>query len=118
MKEMICINCPLGCKLFVEKEGNEIVVKGNRCKRGEEYAIIEIKNPVRILTTTVFVEGGKHAMLPVKSDGEIPKNLLKKVMKKIANIKVKTPVKYGQVICKNVANTGINIVATRDMEEK
>ena len=118
MKEMICIQCPVGCKLAVREKNGEIYVEGNKCKRGEEYAINEIRRPTRILTTTVFIEGGKHEMLPVKSDGEIPKSLLRKAMKELASVRVKAPVKCGDVVYENVANTGINIVATRDMEGK
>ncbi|MCD6448812.1 MAG: DUF1667 domain-containing protein [Thermoplasmata archaeon] len=120
MKEMICIQCPVGCKLIIRKKGEEIYVEGNKCKRGKEYAINELRNPTRILTTTVFIEGGKgkHEMLPVKSDREIPKDLLEHAMKELAGVRVKAPVKCGDIVFKNIANTGVNIIATRDMEEK
>ena len=118
MKEMICIQCPVGCKLVVVEKGGEIHVEGNKCKRGKEYAINELRNPTRILTTTVFIEGGKHEMLPVKSDREIPKDLLHDAIKELAGVRVKAPVRCGDIVLKNIFNTGANIVATRDMEEK
>ena len=40
-RDLICIVCPKGCNLSVEiKNENDIIVSGNACKRGNEYAII------------------------------------------------------------------------------
>ena len=42
-REMICISCPIGCRLTVtwedmeELSGDDISVEGNKCVRGEEY---------------------------------------------------------------------------------
>jgi len=109
--EFICIHCPVGCKIIVENEE----IMGNECKRGEEYVIQEMKNAKRILTTTVFIEG-EQRMLPVKSDGEIPKELIKDCMRELAKVKARLPIKRGDVIYKT--STGINIIATRSMEKK
>ena len=32
--ELICINCPRGCLLQVEQQGEEIAVTGNFCSKG------------------------------------------------------------------------------------
>jgi len=117
-KKLICIQCPVGCIIEVEKEGEKLKIKGNECKRGKEYAMQEIKNPKRMVTTTVFVEGGMRRMLPVRSEKEIPKELVRKCIKKLASIKVKAPVKCGKVVYENILETGVNIIASRDMEEK
>ena len=38
-KEIICTVCPMGCRITVEGEGENIVsVTGYTCKRGEVYA--------------------------------------------------------------------------------
>ena len=42
MKELICIVCPRGCVLKVDKQGN---VTGNLCPRGIKYGIQETTNP-------------------------------------------------------------------------
>jgi len=114
LRKFICIGCPLGCEIRVEGEK----IYGNRCPRGREYVLQEMRAPKRILTTTVFIEGGIHPMLPVRSDGEIPKDALMECMRVLAKVRVKAPVKKGEIIYKNILGTGVNIVASRSMEEK
>ena len=59
VKNYTCIVCPMGCSVDVEIENDKIIgVKGNTCKRGEEYVKAEITNPVRTITTTVKTEDG------------------------------------------------------------
>lgn len=116
--KIICIQCPVGCIIEVEKEGEKLKIRGNECKRGKEYAMQEMENPKRMVTTTVFVEGGMQKMLPVRSEEEIPKELVRECVKELASVKVKAPIKCGEVIYKNILGTGVNIIASRDMEEK
>ena len=52
MKELICIVCPRGCHLTIDENKN---VTGNSCPRGVQYAINEVTNPMRMLTSTVFI---------------------------------------------------------------
>ena len=38
-RELICINCPLGCSLTVTLEQKRVTkVEGNTCPKGKEYA--------------------------------------------------------------------------------
>lgn len=113
-----CICCPLGCRVSVEKKGKEIKLHGQQCKRGEDYAIQEITNPQRVVTTTVFVESGKQKMLPVRSKKEIPKKLVKESVNELSKIMVKAPVKCGDVVCKNILETGVDIIASCNMERE
>ncbi len=76
MRELTCIGCPIGCALRVEVKGEEITVSGNTCPRGEKYARAEVTNPVRTLTSTVALEGGSIARVPVRTRGEVPKGKL------------------------------------------
>jgi CxxC motif-containing protein len=55
-------------------------------------------------------------MLPVRTDKAIPKRLLFKVIEQLADIELQAPVKMYDVILKNTAGTGANIVATRNMK--
>lgn len=114
MKELICISCPMGCHLAVDVENK--IVTGNTCKRGEVYGINEVTNPVRVITSTVKVENGELPVLPVKTEKPVPKNLNFKVMEKLKEVQVKAPVNIGDVIIENVLNTGINIIATRNIK--
>ena len=117
MKELICIVCPQGCRLRVD-EANGYAVSGNRCARGEEYGRTELLNPTRVLTSTVEVEGSHIARCPVKTDGVIPKGKMFEAMELVRAVKVCAPVKTGQVIIADILGTGVNLVATRDMEAK
>ncbi|MGG7057037.1 DUF1667 domain-containing protein [Clostridium tertium] len=111
-KELICICCPMGCHLKVNIEENKVT--GNGCKRGINYGLSELTNPVRVITTTVKVKDGENILLPVKTKGEIPKGLIFKCMEELRNIEVTAPIKIGDIIVSNILNTGIDIVSCRD----
>lgn len=115
--EMICINCPNGCRLKVEMANGEYVVSGNLCPRGKTYAINELTHPMRTLTSTVNIENGVHDALPVISNGQLPKEKIMEAMKVLAKVKVKAPVKYGDVVVKDILGLGVDIIASRDMEK-
>jgi len=117
-KKMItCIVCPIGCKILVEKKGNKVVVcSGNKCKKGIDYATYEALDPRRVLTTSVLVEDGQWPLVSVKSSKPVPKNKLFDVLEEIKEVKIVAPVKLGEIILKNVANTGINIISTKSID--
>ena len=113
---LICIGCPLGCPLTVEMEGNEVKsVAGNTCPRGDAYARKELTNPTRIVTSTVRVAGGRLAMVSVKTESDIPKSKIFDCVKALQDVEVKAPVKIGDVIVENVAGTGVNVIATKNV---
>lgn len=115
IRELTCVACPLGCPITVTIEADKVTeVKGNTCKRGAEYAVTECTNPVRSLTTTVKVNGGSTYVVPVKSSVAIPKGLLFEAMHEINNASVNAPVHIGDVVIKNILNTGADIVATNE----
>ena len=113
---LICIGCPLGCPLTVEMEGSEVkAVSGNTCPRGDAYARKEMTNPTRIVTSTVRVSGGRLAMVSVKTASDIPKGKIFDCVKALKDVEVKAPVRIGDVIVENVAGTGVNIIATKNV---
>ena len=114
VKEFICISCPMGCHLKVDVDNK--TVTGNTCKRGEIYGLNEVTNPVRVVTSTVKVNGGELPVVPVKTAGAIPKKLNFECMKVINETTVNAPVKMGDVLIKDVLGTGIDVVASRDIE--
>lgn len=114
-RELICIGCPMGCPLTVEMNGTEVVsVTGNTCPRGDAYARKEVTNPTRIVTSTVKVEDGKVDMVSVKTKEDIPKGKIFECVKALKGITVKAPVHIGDVILKDVAGTGVDIIATKN----
>ncbi|MCD8150330.1 MAG: DUF1667 domain-containing protein [Clostridiales bacterium] len=113
-RELICIGCPMGCNLSAEMEDGKVVsVTGNTCKRGDDYARKELTNPTRIVTSTVMVEGG--GMVSVKTASDIPKGKIHDCVRQLKGITVEAPVHIGQVIVKDIADTGVSIIATKEI---
>lgn len=118
-KIIICTICPKGCHIGLAEGSpdgkgriNPADIYGNKCKRGRTYALNELTNPVRMLTTTVNVNGGELPMAPVKSEKPLPKGMLMECMQVISAFTAEAPVKMGDVLIKDILGTGVNIVAT------
>ena len=106
----------MGCPITVEMDGDEVVsVTGNTCKRGDVYARKEVTDPTRIVTSTVRVIGGKADMVSVKTKEDIPKGKIFDCVKVLKGVEVEAPVKIGDVIVPDVAGTGVDIVATKNV---
>ena len=120
---LTCIICPMGCSMEVEVEtdadGHKKVlsVKDNGCKRGEQYAAKELQNPTRTLTSTIKVNGGVLPVVPVKTAGEVPKNMLLQCMEVVRRASCKAPVKRGDILLYDLLGTGINVIACADVEK-
>jgi CxxC motif-containing protein len=118
-REMICIGCPIGCNLTVECVGTKISgVGGNRCKVGLQYAEKELSNPQRTLTTTVKVKNGHLPLVSVKSSKPLPKSRIFDAMDLLSKVEVNAPIKIGEPIVQNILETGIEIVATKNIPRK
>ena len=116
--ELTCIGCPLGCPLTVTMEANEVVeVKGNTCPKGDAYARKEVTNPTRIVTSTVVVEGGVAPMVSCKTAADIPKGKIFDVTDALKDVVAKAPVAIGDVLLADVAGTGVDIIATKNVEK-
>lgn len=114
MTNLICITCPKGCHLTVDEE-NDYAVTGNACPRGAEYARNELLHPVRMITSTVRVQGAAIPRLPVKTGKPLPKEKMFDCMRLINTLDVQAPVKVGQVLAANILGTDVNIVATKTL---
>lgn len=120
-KKMICISCPMGCRLIVTddvKEESGYKVEGNMCPRGKAYGIKEMTNPTRMVPSTVKIRNGILSRLPVKTSEGVPKDMIFKCMDEINKVEVEAPIKVGDVIIENILGTGVNIVSTRTMKMK
>jgi CxxC motif-containing protein len=112
----LCTGCPLGCRLEVEHEGDEIVeIRGFSCKRGKTFAEQEFSDPRRSISTTVRVEGGRWARLPVKTAAQIPKDRVEELCDALHELTLEAPVRMGDVVLEDALGTGVDVVATRDM---
>ncbi len=114
-KQLICITCPVGCKLTVTGSIEAPTITGNRCLRGIDFAKEELTESMRVLTTTVRLVGGAIPLLPVKTEKPIPLRLFKEAVSEVSRLKVLAPVKIYDVIVPNILNTGVNLIATRSI---
>lgn len=118
-KNFTCINCPLGCSVdvVINENGEILEIKGNSCKLGEKYVRDEIKDPRRMVTSTVKLIGSKEYSVPVKTKQAIPKNKIFEAMEEINQIEIKIPVHVGDIVKENLAQTGIDLVASANRIE-
>ena len=110
MKELTCIVCPRGCRLQIDDDMN---VTGNFCPRGKTYAISELTNPVRVVTTSIRVTNRPHTLVSVKTTNPVPKQKIFDVMREIDKITVEAPVRIGQVVKANILGLESDIVITK-----
>lgn len=112
-KEFTCIICPRGCHLSIDDHLN---VTGNTCPRGKAYAISEVTNPVRTMTSSVRVTNREDTLVCVKTSAPVPKKMIFQVMDEINKIGVEAPVHIGQVIKKNVLGLNVDILITKNID--
>ena len=112
---LTCIGCPMGCPLTVTIEGDVITVSGNTCALGDKYAKKEVTNPTRVVTSSVGIDGADIARVSVKTESDIPKDKIFDCVKALKDVEVPAPVKIGDVIVENVAGTGVNVIATKNV---
>jgi len=112
MKKMYCITCPAGCELTVTGSGYDMIVEGNKCQRGHDFAEAETRNPTRTLTTTVRTKFPGVPVISVRTDGEIPKSRLMDAMFELSEVIVEQELGCGDTLLENVANTGVRVIIT------
>ncbi|KMZ55121.1 DUF1667 domain-containing protein [Dorea sp. D27] len=112
MKELTCIVCPNGCTLYAEETEAGFQVAGNLCRRGEEFAITELTNPVRTVCSTVATAFPRVPVIPVRVSREIPKERIFDVMEEINKIVVSERVEKGAVLMEDVLGLGADIIVT------
>ena len=115
-RELTCIGCPLGCTITVTMDGSTVTaVTGNTCPRGDAYARKEVTNPTRIVTSTVRVKGGIY---PMATASDIPKGRIFDCVNALKDVTVNAPLKIGDVVLSDVAGTGVDIIAARNVPAK
>jgi len=115
--KIICVTCPKGCTLEVTHAGNTIVEVKPGCKRGHQYAAHELVDPRRMVATTVRVRAAVHPLLPVYTSAPFPKGRIQELRAALQALEIHAPVKMGQVVVANLLDTGIDIIASRDLVE-
>lgn len=114
VKTITCIQCPKGCTLSIDVENCRVVkVTGNECPKGEKYAVSEVENPMRILTSAVLTEGLSLKMAPVRTGGPIPKSRIMPSMDEIKKLRLKHPADAGEILVKDFMGLGVDLIITR-----
>jgi CxxC motif-containing protein len=114
-KELICISCPVGCRITLEWDNTEISsLEGNQCKKGEEYAREELFSPKRIVTTTCNTNSDLR--LPVRTTKPLDIALIDPLLKKLHSLNLKIPIDLGEIIIKNYKKTGIDVISSLTLE--
>ena len=117
---LTCIGCPLGCQIEVmmEDDGKILLVTGNTCPRGDKYARKEVTAPTRIVTSSVRVYGSRtgERMVPLKTASDIPKEKIMDIIRSLRGVSVPCPVKIGDILIRDVAGTGVDMIATKNVE--
>ncbi len=114
--KIICITCPKGCTLEVTHEGQTVLkVDGSGCKRGSKYVEGELKDPRRMIASTVRIAGGLHPLLPVYTAAPFPKPRIHELLTALRAVEVSTPVRMGDVVLADALGTGIDVVASKTM---
>lgn len=115
MRKMTCITCPNGCMLNVEETEGSIRVTGNKCRRGEDFAIAELKHPMRTISSTVCTIFPEIPVVPVRVSGEIPKERIFDVMDAINHEVIGTQAGRGDVVLSDVLGLGVDVIVTSNM---
>ena len=118
-KELVCVNCPKGCRVHIQLENGEIIhLDGYGCQKGKDYAQQETIRPMRVLTSTVRITHGIYRVLPVITSKEIPLDMCEAAMKMIRAMDISAPVVMDQVLVKNFMGTDADLIASRSMPEQ
>jgi len=113
-RHFVCVVCPVGCEVDVVHDGSKIIsMEGNKCEKSEEFVTQELIEPMRILTTTVRIDGSRWPVIPVRTDKAVPKRLFPSIMRQLRRIKLQAPVNMLDVVVSDILDTGANIIATR-----
>lgn len=114
-KELVCIVCPRSCRMTITSEGDELVVTGNTCKRGKEFAINEMTDPRRTVCTTVRTSFPSVPVLPIRVSGAIPKNKIFDLMREVNRITVSKRIGREEVVVPNILDLGVDLIATSNI---
>jgi len=117
IREIICILCPMGCKISVEIDNEVINVANAGCKLGRDFSIQEVKAPMRDFFSTVRVKSGKIGVVSIRSTGPVPKSMLMPCAVEVAKVVLSAPVKLGDKILENILSLHVDIIATKNVEK-
>lgn len=102
---VICTGCPNSCRISLKD------FSGGKCDKGEAFARAEVENPKRVFTSTVRIEGGDRT-ISVRTEGPIPRALLKKASEAATGIIAPEDTRPGLILDENFLGTGERLIVT------
>jgi len=83
-----------------------------------EENISDFNEDEEILTTLVRIKGSDlFNVVSVKSSKPLKKKIWIECSKALSRIHVGPPIRIGDIVCKNILNTGVNIICTKNVEK-
>ncbi len=113
--EKVCIVCPRSCMLKATYDKQQLIITGNNCKRGPEYLRQELKQPKRMLTTTVKVVGGERACVAVYAREYVNKEDVIDFIKYLKTLEIKAPITNGQVLVDKINDKEVIVCASEQV---
>ncbi|EKQ52512.1 MULTISPECIES: DUF1667 domain-containing protein [unclassified Clostridium] len=74
-------------------------------------------NDSDIFTSLVRIKGNmNYKVVSVKSNKPIERNMWREFSKVLSRIYASSPINIGDIICRNILNTGIDIICTKKID--
>ena len=115
MKQIMCISCPVGCRINVDVENGEHIFSGNKCVKGILFAESALTAPTHTITIMVRTAFPDMPLLPVRTNGEVPKEKINKMIRKLSRILVTQRKRSGEIVMSNILGTNCDVIAASDM---
>jgi len=70
---------------------------------------------VRSITTTVRTIFPRIPVLPVRTNGDVPREKVTEIIKELSTVVITQKIGIGEIIVKNILGTGCNVIAASDV---
>lgn len=118
MKQLICINCPRGCHVEIERINDEYQILGNLCPRGKTYAISELEDPRRTVTAAVLPAKEGIPCAAVRTSAPLPVKLIAPLLNELYSLRLTADAGRGDVLLANYCESGVDVIFTADFKAK
>ena len=119
-QRLICENCVNHCRLLLHYGPDNLLneVTGNSCPGGVRYAEKVASELKTVIQATVKIEKADIDQIKVKTAEPVSMNLKDACFAEIEAFVATAPVKFGDVLIRNIGGSGIDLVAAQLCKEK
>jgi len=118
IKEVIFGECSKKSDVNVNIYNDNLKINNHLCNKKDNLTKLNIDSKCDIFTTVVRIKGSDCNVVPVKSSRPLNKSLWLECSKVLSRIHVGAPIKLGDIICKNILNTGVDIICTKSIDKR